>query len=507
MNGALEADESAQQEARKQYDIESTSPAAARPGRGGCYLEAARLSQPTPDIPPTPDHGKIAALKSRIRPGGEARAHGRSKGAWFAAAAAGILSHGRQARKSKSRGNLAGPSSNLETDDRAEKNSLSLLGHGSRASFIDASAASLPDGPTPSIQQTPEFAYSRPERPPSRLADSREISDNDSSTSLFLSHTEPPQPRPQSRLDYHIDEPVADGPSRSWVKGTSRRAMKALKRQASLVSTATADTFAYKREKNKEKMSDQVGSPDSTALGYTGQSKSHVARPAPAKLRTSGIKLEAADGRTVSEATSGRERASVRIVTPTIPWEHVPRDSLGISYGELVRSAPFRPSDSTSVDQLAPSGSCPRRQGARRTLVHLNRTAPVPVLRRQANWAILHESPAAKDTDVRGSAIRESAVRESGVTELMSLSRWPLAGKAAMPEKASRSPSPVGARANWGGTAGSGTSRLGPAASERGQGREDQHPNSDNNSTKATRRSGSNATSNGSSKEDFVVYI
>ena len=509
-------------DATKKFDIETAHIETMR-GHGG-YLEAARLSQPETDIPPTPDHNKMAALKNRIRPGPDEGSRGSRTTRWLTATAIGVLRPSKQMRRPRSRSHAGHSSVYPDVGDTADQNSLSILGNGSGASFIDASEASLPDLPTPSIQQTPEFAYFRPEAPGYERTESRGgPSDNDSSTSLAVPRMDQMTGRPHSRLAYHADGSPASKGARSWAIESSSKAVEVIRRQASLISTTTVDTFAYrKKERN---MAGQAGSPDPTSLGSKHGPFPPLPRPQPAKLsmssgspqsstrdysnlsnfitgsdrlgvQHSGARPEMSDTRTASGATSGQERASVRIVTPTIPWQTVTRNSLGISYNDLMSGASHRPSETASA--LPAVGAGWDRPSPELRLGSSDVRPPDSSGSRpgaQPNWTLLVESPVA----------RGSEIRESGVTELMSPSRWPQVGKTKEREDSpsGSSLSPVGARANWTGTAGSRHPRPGEATERSGH----RQLNSDKSPSTGSRRTGSDATSGGSSREDFIVYI
>ncbi|KAH8901002.1 hypothetical protein GQ53DRAFT_740162 [Thozetella sp. PMI_491] len=414
----------------KQCEIESPSSANAKGGQRE-YLEPASRDHSESDIPPMPDMTKINALKNRIRSGADAKQNG-SRRSWLTAAAVGVLKPGKQARKSKSRSYLSDTSLYPDPNEAVDRNSMTFFGNGSRTSFRDALEVNIPEIVTPSVQHTPDIAYSGHDGPRAQQITSHRgvLEDYEQARNL---------PR-----RFQDEESSPDGTGwTSWGRSGSGHLVKTIKKQASLLSMATMDTFAHKK---KPKL------PISPDMGYS-EEDIHVPRLRPAKLaeqtdttqascrkgpshsrwfgsktttvtRGPSTKTTQSEGEASDAPRKNIGRMSLRSIPAGAMSVRTPRDSLGIAYSDLVNKSPFHPSSSWSTIQSIGDEGPAEHETSRDEGRGVPPDNPDATPSTPPNWTILEESPIIKDW--RGA--------DSGKADLMSPSRWPQVQK--------RSPSP-----------------------------------------------------------------
>ncbi|KAK0615846.1 hypothetical protein B0T17DRAFT_357564 [Bombardia bombarda] len=265
-----------------------------------------------------------------------------------------------------------------ESGTLGEDNTLILFGNSSRTSFRDAIEINIPSlGKISSMQPTPDSAYTGEESSRVHRTDSGSFPLG-SSFSVPRSEPEILPLRPKSRIFHHPPAFLGRKFAWPWLKVAGMKGKtppifgRGAKKHASHVSSSSIDTFAHS--------SMPTASPDrhrglGNLTSYTMSPAPRVQLPGlPFSMRpvtrrgpdvergfssgseeiTEGIGGNESVGGPVTATSTGYNLTPGKMdaaATATIidEWHQPPRDSLGISYSDIVRKAPFHPSKTWST--------------------------------------------------------------------------------------------------------------------------------------------------------------
>ena len=392
-NGAIDATSSLS-ELTKEYDI-AQADAALGPGQPG-YKQAAfqtlRRSQTAQDIPPVPrvspvlHSGPLRSASDNVMP--------ERRTSWLAP----LRNIGKPLLQRSD--SYLTDASYYDDDDSIVRDHppTIILTHDRENSFRDGLEVNIPsiDGPSSagpsSIQPTPEFAYSShgDEGRHQGASDQfgRVYSAAAPSSEILLSPS-----RPMSRLGNYGPGTYDKRPSQPWIKGNPAKFLKSVtgSRKKNL-SVSTIDTF---EDKSKAKAAALPQMPphaythlggaealDEEELSRPPSRKEGVLSPRFGHARKNASPRVGVDEDPRISQTIWPVRKSDFSQVSTGQNSEVPRDSLGISYEDLIRTSPFHPSKTWSTIH---SGA--EVQGSKTTTTDSN----------EPNWTVLEESPFPKD--------------------------------------------------------------------------------------------------------------
>ncbi|KAK3328511.1 hypothetical protein B0T19DRAFT_442400 [Cercophora scortea] len=312
-----------------------------------------------------------------------------------------------------------GMMSNHETNNTA----LRLFGNQSRGSFRDVVEINIPSlGERPSTQPTPE-STNPSEESRSRWGRSNSASSPQQSMSIIGSdpdtlplRTEPKEEESQQRPTWPVRKFAwpwsrAGGGSKKEKTSLFARAankQRSLRSPSSFETASTHSSHSTQRSNNHNTSrlhrSPELSLPPLAKLPSLPNAARPVTRKGPVAGQTFGSspapKQAQARGRseTITSTPTAHPRglpiSDTFAATPN--WELAPRDSLGISYEDLVKKSPFHPSRTWSTVPFSEdhynetAAVTPQREGKHTGL-------PPTTSSFLPNWTLLGESPIIKD--------------------------------------------------------------------------------------------------------------